>query len=61
MKETFFAEKSDEEIAESTETSGDVEVVVEGQADVKKQEVPAGMRQYVDALNSLGQNSSFIN
>ena len=60
VKETFFAEKSEEEIAETTTTSGDVEVVVEGQADVK-QEVPAAMKHYVQALNSLGQNSSFIN
>jgi hypothetical protein len=60
VKETFFSAKSDEDIAETTTTSGDVEVVVEGQADVK-QEVPADMKHYVQALNTLGQNSSFIN
>ncbi len=41
LKETFFSE-TEEEITETTTTSGDVEVVVEGQAEVKKK-VPADM------------------
>ena len=59
VKETFFSESKEEKIEESTETSGDVEVVVEGVADEKKSVIPADMARYVAALGNLDKTSSF--
>jgi len=58
VKETFFAQGTEEEITESNSTSGDVEVIVEGQGETKKQKVPADMAAYVSALTKA--NSSII-
>jgi len=57
LKATFFGET--EEVNESTSTSGDVEVIVEGQPDVDKS-VPAGMANYINALSRMEKNSSII-
>ena len=57
VKETFFSGTTEEEVNENTEASGDVEVVVEGQADVVKESVPADMAAYVQAL---GKSKSSI-
>lgn len=61
VKETFFAKDGEENINESTSTSEDVEVVVEGTAQEVKSTIPAGMARYVDALGKLEKNSSIIN
>ncbi len=60
VKETFFSGSHEEEIKESTQASGDVEVVVEGTSEEPKQTIPANMAQYVKALGNLEKNSSFI-
>ena len=60
VKETFFSGSQEEEIKESTQASGDVEVVVEGTSEEPKQTIPANMAQYVRALGNLEKNSSFI-
>ena len=57
LKATFFGET--EEVNESTSTSGDVEVIVEGQPDVDKT-IPSGMAHYVNALSRMEKNSSII-
>ena len=57
LKATFFGET--EEVNESTSTSGDVEVIVEGQPDVDKT-IPSGMANYVNALSRMEKNSSII-
>jgi len=59
VKETFFS-GSQEEIKESTQASGDVQVVVEGTSEEQKQTIPADMARYVSALGNLEKNSSFI-
>ena len=59
VKETFFSGSQEEEIKESTQASGDVEVVVEGTASEQKQTIPADMAKYVTALGNLQKNSSF--
>ena len=58
VKETFFAQGTEEEITESTSASGDVEVIVEGQGETKEQAIPADMAAYVNALQKA--NSSII-
>ena len=60
VKETFFSGSQEEEIKESTQASGDVEVVVEGTSEEQKQTIPADMARYVSALGNLEKNSSFI-
>ena len=55
LKATFFGET--EKVNESTSTSGDVEVVVEGEAHVEKT-VPAGMAHYLNALSRMEKNVS---
>ena len=57
LKATFFGET--EQVNESASTSGDVEVIVEGQPDVDKT-VPAGMANYINALSRMEKNSSII-
>jgi hypothetical protein len=57
LKATFFGET--EEVNESASTSGDVEVIVEGQPDVDKT-IPSGMAHYVNALSRMEKNSSII-
>lgn len=60
VKETFFSGSQEEEIKESTQASGDVQVVVEGNSEEQKQTIPANMARYVTALGNLEKNSSFI-
>ncbi len=59
VKETFFS-GSQEEIKESTSTSGDVEVIVEGQGEEKKSVVSPDMSAYLNAMTAMEKNSSII-
>ena len=59
VKETFFSEKSEEEITEST-SDENVEVIVEGQGEVKKAAVSPDMAAYIKAMTAMEKNSSII-
>lgn len=61
IKETFFASKKETEQVQESTSTGNVEVVLEGTADVQKETIPSNMKAYVSALNAFNANSSFNN